>query len=158
MSETAIRVWRSSADELDVVAQLLSEFRDHLGGTAPPTEDMRESVGRIQADGAGEYLLGAVEDGEPSGVVQLRFRWSVWTTSEDCWLEDLFVHESARRHGLGRALVEGSMDRARERGSKRIELDTNDVNEAAIALYESCGFSLAPKPPGNSLFLGRRLD
>ena len=35
------------------------------------------------------------------GVAQIRFRWSVWKTAEDCWLEDLYVRESARRAGSG---------------------------------------------------------
>ncbi len=107
--------------------------------------------------GDGEYLLAAV-DGDPAGVSQLRFRWSVWTSAEDCWLEDLYVRESARRAGVGRALVEASLERARSRGCKRIELDVNEGNEAALALYESCGFSLQPKPPGRTLFVSRRLD
>jgi GNAT superfamily N-acetyltransferase len=104
----------------------------------------------------GEFLLGAV-DGEPVGVCQLRFRWSVWKSAEDCWLEDLFVREEARRSGLGRALVEAALERARERGCKRIELDVNEDNGAARALYEACGFLTEPKPPGRTLFIGRPL-
>ncbi len=92
------------------------------------------------------------------GVAQIRFRWSVWASAEDCWLEDLFVRDDARRTGLGRALVEACCDRARERGCKRIELDTNEDNAAALALYQACGFSVDPKGAGSrSLFLGRRL-
>lgn len=91
-------------------------------------------------------------------MAQLRFRWSVWTSAEDCWLEDLYVGEAARRRGLGRALVRTAVKRARERGCKRIELDVDERNDAALALYRACGFSLEPKPPGRTLFIGRRLD
>ena len=155
---TDVRTWRAQEEDLDGVAQLISEFRDHLGGSGPPEiDELRQNAARILGGGDGEYLLGAVGEGEPAGVVQLRFRWCIWTSAEDCWLEDLFVRESTRRTGLGRALVNASFDRARERGCKRIELDTNAGNDAAIALYESSGFSLAPKPPGDSLFLGRKL-
>ena len=149
------RVWLAGEDELDDVAQLISEFRDHFGKAEPTLETLRERVGRIVIDG-GEYLLGAAGDTQPAGVAQLRFRPSVWS-SGDCWLEDLFVRESARGAGLGRALVEASFDRARERGCARIELDTNEENHAAIALYEACGFSTRPKGPDRSLFLGRKL-
>jgi GNAT superfamily N-acetyltransferase len=104
----------------------------------------------------GEYLLGAVDGGPAAGVCQVRFRWSVWKSAEDCWLEDLFVREEARRTGLGRALVEAAVARARERGCKRIELDVNEGNAAALALYEACGFQLEWKAPGaRSLFIGR---
>jgi GNAT superfamily N-acetyltransferase len=152
-----MRVWRASMGDLDTVADLIGAFRDHWGKSEPSLDEIRESVERIMAGGDGEYLLGAVVDGEATGVAQIRFRWSVWTSADDCWLEDLFVLESARRTGLGRALVEACCDRARERGCRRIELDTNEDNEAALALYEACGFQLEPKPPGRTLFLGRKL-
>jgi len=152
-----VRVWRAGEDELDAVAKLIAGFRDHWHKSEPAVASIRASAARILAGGDGEYLLAAAGDGAPSGVAQLRFRFSVWTSAEDCWLEDLFVEGDARGAGLGRALVEASFDRARERGCKRIELDVNADNEAAIALYEACGFSLEPKGPGRTLFLGRRL-
>jgi ribosomal protein S18 acetylase RimI-like enzyme len=85
-------------------------------------------------------LLGAPGDGPPAGVVGLRFRHTVWTDAEDCWIEDVFVEESARGGGLGRALVEAALARARERGCVRVDLDTQADNTRAIRLYESLGF------------------
>jgi GNAT superfamily N-acetyltransferase len=119
---------------------------------------MLASVRRIMAGSDGQYLLAAPDEGaEPAGVAQLRFRWSVWKTAEDCWLEDLFVREEARGSGLGRRLVEAAVQRAKERGCRRIELDVNEDNETAQALYVACGFSLEPKPPGRTLFVSRPL-
>ena len=146
----------AGAGEAPVVARLLCEFRDWWGNSGPSDEDMLASVRRIMEGGDGEFLLG-VFDGEPVGVCQVRFRWSVWKTAPDCWLEDLYVREAARRAGLGRALVEAALDRARERGCRRIELDVNEDNAAALALYAACGFTLEPKPPGRTLFIGRAL-
>ncbi len=151
-----MRVWVAGVDELDAAAQLISEFRDHWGKPEPSLEAIREKLGHIDAGPDGEYLLGAFGETEAAGVVQLRFRESVWSAG-DCWLEDLFVRQSARGAGLGRALVEASLERARARGCGRIELDTNEDNEAAIALYRATGFSLEPKGPGRTLFLGRKL-
>ena len=59
----------------------------------------------------------------------------------DCLLEDLYVEDPARRHGLGEALVNAAVERARERGCRRIELDVNDANTPALTLYERLGFS-----------------
>lgn len=89
-----------------------------------------------------EFLLGTPDDDSPpSGVVQLRYRHSIWTASDDAWLEDLFVTETARRSGLGRAMVLAAIDRAEERNCRRIELDVDDVNQAAVALYKDLGFA-----------------
>ena len=151
-------IWTAGVDEAAAVARLLGEFRDWWGNGEPSDAEMLASVRRIMAGGDGEFLLGAAGVAEePHGVCQIRFRWSVWKGAEDCWLEDLYVREAARRAGLGRALVEGAVARARERGCRRIELDVNEDNAAALALYEACGFTLEPKPPGRTLFAGRAL-
>ena len=151
-----MRVWRAESAEAADVARLIAEFGAWFGNQTPDEDGIRASVERIISGSDGEYLLGAV-DGEPVGVCQVRFRWSVWKSAEDCWLEDLFVREEARRSGLGRALVEAALERARERGCQRIELDVNEGNAAARALYEACGFQTEPKPPGRTLFIGRPL-
>ena len=151
-----MKVWRAEAAEAADVARLIAEFGAWWGKNVVPEDEVRASVDRIMSGDDGEFLLGAV-DGEPVGVCQLRFRWSVWKSAEDCWLEDLFVREEARRSGLGRALVEAALERARKRGCKRIELDVNEDNGAARALYEACGFLTEPKPPGRTLFIGRQL-
>jgi ribosomal protein S18 acetylase RimI-like enzyme len=86
-------------------------------------------------------------------VTQLRFRWSVWRASEDCLLEDLYVSPAARGSGLGRALVAATIERARARGARRIELDTAERNEAAVKLYTSFGFSYDAYEGGHAVFL-----
>jgi ribosomal protein S18 acetylase RimI-like enzyme len=45
-----------------------------------------------------------------------------------------------RRRGLGRALLEGTLERARAKGLLRVELEVYASNGTAIALYERCGF------------------
>ena len=153
-----MRIWRAEPADSATVARLIAEFGEWWGSQGPPADEVRASVERIMAGGDGEYLLGAPGGGaEAAAVCQLRFRWSVWKSAEDCWLEDLYVREGARRTGLGRALVEAAVERARERGCKRIELDVNEENVPARALYEACGFLTEPKPPGRTLYVARPL-
>ena len=100
----------------------------------------------------------ATENDAAAGVCQLRYRLSVWTGSEDCTLEDLFVDAGVRGSGLGRELVAAALERARERGCARIELDANDANAPALALYRSAGFeSWSAAAGGHDLFMRRRL-
>jgi ribosomal protein S18 acetylase RimI-like enzyme len=151
-------VWLAAPDETDAVARLLVEFRDHLGHTSPSEDSLRASVKLLIGRTDSEFWLGAPADGTPArGICQLRFRHCVWTAAEDCWLEDLFVSPEARRSGVGRALVQRALDRARERGCRRVELDTNEHNDRAIRLYESLGFSATSKGTSPSLLLGARL-
>jgi GNAT superfamily N-acetyltransferase len=147
--------WIAEPNEAETVARLMGAFRDELGLAAPSDDDMRDGVKRLLKDPHTEFLLGAPERGAPAGgVAQLRFRYGLWRSGGDCLLEDLFVAPPARGAGLGRALVRASIDRARVRGCRRIELDVNERNEAAIALYESFGFSaLANAYDGRDLYM-----
>ena len=149
------RAWLAEPGEAEAVARLLIGFRDHYGRSDPPDETFHAGVARLIADAATEYLLAAVPgEDEPAGVCQVRYRHSLWTASEDCWLEDLFVAESARRAGLGEALVACAVERARARGCGRIELDVSRSNRAAWALYERMGFSPSYKPPAPNVLMG----
>jgi GNAT superfamily N-acetyltransferase len=128
-------------------------FRSWTQRDEPDDASFEASVRRLLTDPNTDFLLG----GEPAaGVCQLRYRFAVWTGTEDCCLEDLFVEEEARGTGVGRQLVEAALARARERGCARIELDANEANPVAVALYESLGFESWSDPPGGRNLLMRR--
>jgi GNAT superfamily N-acetyltransferase len=151
------RTWLAEPREAPDVARLLVGFRDWYGRSEPPDETFLAGVERLIVRPDTEYLLSAAGDGEPSGVCQLRYRYGVWMAAEDCWLEDLFVEETARGAGLGEALVAAAIERARDRGCGRIELDVSESNRAAWALYERMGFSAGYKPPAPNVLMGLKL-
>jgi GNAT superfamily N-acetyltransferase len=146
----------ATSEDVGDVVRLIAEFRDWWGKTEPADDRIRAVVERLIPADSAEFLL-AYEDDRAVGVCQLRYRLSVWTGADDCWLEDLFVTEAARRGGHGRALVEAALESARARGCRRIELDVNEQNTGAIRFYESLGFATEPKPPGRTLFVSRIL-
>ena len=156
---SSARAWVAQPDEAEVVAALLVEFRDHQGSDWPSANSFLASVERLLEDRDTEFLLASRDDDSaPAGVLQLRFRLSVWKAAPDAWLEDLFVTEAARRAGVGEALLTLTVERATLRGARRIELDTNECNAAALALYERHGFSTRSKGgEGRDLLLGRPL-
>ena len=84
----------------------------------------------------------------------------MWTGADDCWMEDLFVRPEPQGRGLGRALVEAALQRARERGCLRVELDVDEDNRAARALYARLGFDEHAKtgPPERTLFVGYHFE
>jgi ribosomal protein S18 acetylase RimI-like enzyme len=143
-------------DDVPAVARLLGEFHDHLGKPRPSPDELRGSVRRVMDGGDGEFLIAFAGDGEPAGFAQLRWRWAVWTRAFDAWLEDLFVSERYRRSGLGKELVAAVIERARERGCVRLELDVDEDNDAGRALYRRAGFSERSKGSARSLLLGLR--
>ena len=130
-------------------------FRNWWERDEPDDATFEAGVRRLLADPNTDFLLA----GDPAiGVCQLRYRLAVWTGSEDCCLEDIFIEEEARGTGVGRALIEAAFERARRRGCARIQLDTNETNTSAVGLYRSLGFeSFADPPGGDSLLMRRRL-
>jgi ribosomal protein S18 acetylase RimI-like enzyme len=152
------RVWPATPEDIETVSALIAAFRDWWGKDEPALERIRATTATLLDDPDTEFLLAAADGNQPAtGVCQLRYRLSVWTGADDCWLEDLYVDESARGTGLGRALVNAAFERARARGCRRIELDVNESNADAIAFYEALGFTIEPKPPGRTLFVARKL-
>jgi ribosomal protein S18 acetylase RimI-like enzyme len=150
------QTWIADLDEAETVASLLVAFRNHMGKDWPSDNAFLAVVEKLMEDQRTEFLLGAPHaDAPPSGVVQLRYRLSVWTASDDCWLEDLYVREDARGSGLGRALVERAAARASERGCRRLELDVAIDNAVARRLYDGAGFGT--KSDDGDLFLQRPL-
>jgi len=151
--------WRAEPHEAETVASLLVQFRDHMGRDWPSENAFLAGVERLIERTDTEFLLGCPdEDSPPAGVCQLRFRHGLWMAAEDCWLEDLYVSEPARRSGVGAALMDAALKRARERGCRRVELDVSDANEAALALYERYGFTTGKEPGTRDLFMGARLE
>jgi ribosomal protein S18 acetylase RimI-like enzyme len=62
-------------------------------------------------------------------------------------IEDVVVDESARRKGIGEALVRGAIELARESGAEGVSLTSNPKREAANQLYQSMGFQLRQTNP-----------
>jgi GNAT superfamily N-acetyltransferase len=154
------RVWQADPHEAEVVGQLLIDFRNHLGVDWPSENAFLAGVDRLIEDPHTVFLLAAPDDDSPpAAVAQVRFRYGIWWAAQDCLLEDLFVHEDARGTGLGRALVQAVADLARERGCRRIELDANEDNAAALALYRSFGFDAQDdRYGGRNLFMRLHLE
>ncbi len=146
----------AGAEDAADVTRLLLAFRDHYGYPEPSDAAFAAGVERLLGSDDCAFLLGAVDEGAPAAAVaQLRFRFGIWLDATDCLLEDLFVLEEARGSGLGRAMVEATIQQARAHGARRIELDVDAENAAALALYRSAGFGA--KSAETDLYLRLRL-
>ena len=88
------------------------------------------------------WLLGAYADGNLLGIVHYLYHRSCWTVGNYCYLQDLFVADSARKLGLGRALIEAVYREAKAAGASRVHWLTHETNTTARALYDT----LADRP------------
>lgn len=80
--------------------------------------------------------LGARIDGQVVGLTHFLFHNSAWTRTPVCYLQDLYVDEAARGHGVARLLIEAVATRARTAASTRLYWLTQDHNATARRLYD----------------------
>jgi GNAT superfamily N-acetyltransferase len=81
----------------------------------------------------------AERDGRAVGFALFFSSFSTWVGRPGLYLEDLFVRESERGQGVGKALFLHLAAIARERNYGRMEWSVLDWNEPAIAFYRSLG-------------------
>jgi ribosomal-protein-alanine N-acetyltransferase len=65
-----------------------------------------------------------------------------WLVADEVHVLDVAVHETRRREGIGRALLDDLASFARERGGRHVYLEVRRSNEPAINLYRHAGFTL----------------
>jgi GNAT superfamily N-acetyltransferase len=136
--ETHHPIRLASAADAPTFGRLLHAFSAEFEEPTPSADVIAERAAPLIESGEVTVLFG----GEgPDGFAELRFRPSLYTGALDAYLEELYVVPERRGHGLGRALLEAAMDHARERGAARIDLGTSEDDTAALALYESAGFT-----------------
>lgn len=61
-------------------------------------------------------------------------------TARRAWIEDVIVDESVNGQGIGTALTEAMIARARELGCRTVDLTSRPSRAAANHLYEKVGF------------------
>jgi GNAT superfamily N-acetyltransferase len=92
----------------------------------------------------GGRILMAIEDGEAVGCCALL------KLDEDAYeLAKMAVTPGQQGKGLGRALLEAAIERAKALGASRLWLETNSALGPALSLYRSFGFKQVAIQPSD---------
>ena len=121
---------------LEEVRAILREYASSLAIDLS-FQDFAQELADLPGEYAAPYgmlLLGLV-GGASVGCVAVR-RWQ----DRICEMKRLYVRDSFKGQGHGRALAEHAIDWARRAGYKRMRLDTLPSMAAAQRLYENLGF------------------
>ena len=101
----------------------------------PPT---REELAALIQEPSSTLLLVRSDDGQIIGALTLAV-YRVPTGVRSI-IEDVIVDMSARRQGVGEALMQAAIRIAREKGAQKIALSSNPMRVAANNLYVKLGF------------------
>lgn len=124
--------------DLDAVAPLFDAYRQFYGQPADPAR-ARAFIGERLRHGDAVILL-AQRGGAVAGFTQLYPLFSSVRTGRIWQLNDLYVAPPARRHGVGRALLDAARDHAAASGALGLQLETQRSNAAAQRLYAALGW------------------
>ena len=120
-------------------------------GGASPNADYLARVADVGARAKHALVLGAFEGGRVLGTVTLELNGRIPGGHPRAPLEEdqanvrmLGVDPGAQRRGIGRRLMEASIDAARRAGKHRVTLETTEEMTAAQQLYEAMGFVRGP--------------
>ncbi|HZO83224.1 MAG TPA: GNAT family N-acetyltransferase [Candidatus Binataceae bacterium] len=124
-------------------AELILHFIRGLAEYERQPDAVRASAASLRAqmeaaDPPFECLI-AERDGEPAGFALFFRNYSTWSGRPGLYLEDLFVSEPHRGHGVGKALLKRLAAIALERGWARMEWAVLDWNTAAQGFYRALG-------------------
>lgn len=78
-------------------------------------------------------------DGQAVGFAVYFRNFSTFIGKQGLYLEDIFVRQEWRGHGIGKALLLAVVRRAHELGCQRVDWCVLDWNQPAIEFYESLG-------------------
>ncbi|MFF8727776.1 GNAT family N-acetyltransferase [Streptomyces sp. NPDC015171] len=115
----------------------------------PPFFDERHGPDQYLVAESGATVLGYIRLVHPTPLASNAHVLSI---------QGFAVAEEARGRGVGRALVRAAVDRARDRGARRLTLRVLGHNAPARALYASEGFAVEGVLPGEFHIDGAYVD
>ena len=154
-----MQIVTAGLQHLDLLAELFDAYRQFYRQPAA-RKRARDFLAARMSQRESIVFLALDEDGSALGFTQLYPTFCSVATAGIWVLYDLFVADSARRRGVGRALMERAREHALSTGAGRIDLSTAQDNAPAQALYEDLGYQkdteffvysldLGPQRPGS---------
>jgi len=103
----------------------------------PPGRDQLEAMARSEAT-----IVFIARDPDRGGEIVGSLSLALFRipTGLRAWIEDVVVDESARGRGVGAALNQAALGRARAAGARTVDLTSRPSRHAANRLYRRLGF------------------
>jgi GNAT superfamily N-acetyltransferase len=158
-----------SADRGAIEAVTLAAYEQYAALMPAHWEGYRQNILATLAAAKPDAQIVAEEEGRIVGTVLLYPAGSVMArpgggsiTLAEPEVRLLAVAPAARGRGVGAALMNKCVSRARQSGAAALTLHTTDIMQSAMRLYERLGFRRAPgldiQPAPGVIIKGYRLD
>ena len=131
-------------DALDGDAEALAPLMEQLMHRPCTPEQIRSRLSRLATTGADRVMV-AVLNGRVVGVAGVTYAWLFHLDTPTARLMSVVVDESCRGQGIGRRLIEASVEQDRAWGCDRLELTSRLERSDAHSFYETVGFEQTSK-------------
>jgi GNAT superfamily N-acetyltransferase len=132
----------ATADDAEAISKLALEFHGYLNALGDSTKFLFNASTYLR-DGFGERpaFLGLVAESDETvvGYLIVDFGYDTDRSRRLAYVNDLFVTESCRGQGVGKALMSRAAETAREHGAETLWWGVYDRNDSAMRFYESLG-------------------
>ena len=135
------RISPATASDVPVILEFIRQLAEYekLSHAVEATEEHLRRT--LFGDHPYAEVLIAFWDELPVGFALFFHNYSTFLARPGIYLEDLFVNESARGRGVGKALLTRLAEVAITRGCGRVEWSVLDWNAPAIEFYQRMGAS-----------------
>lgn len=125
--------------DVDTILAFMRPFYEH--DKVPFDEALaRRALARIVRDRALGRVWVICDGADPIGYVVLTLGYSLEYHGRDACVDELYIHESRRRQGIGAKAVRFLEQACRELDVQALHLEADRPNVAAQELYRKLGF------------------
>ena len=135
---------KASRKDISSIVELIAD--DELGRTrenfqTPLPQEYVAAFANINDDQNQELIVVENEHAELIGTMQLSFiQYLTYRGGIRAQIEAVRIKRDYRGRGIGKAMFEWAINRAKERNAHLLQLTTDKRRPKAIAFYESLGF------------------
>jgi GNAT superfamily N-acetyltransferase len=127
------------ANDVSTILAFIRDLADYERLAHEVVADERSLAATLFSSTPGAEVLIAELSGQPVGFALFFQSYSTFLAKPGLYLEDLFVRPTARKHGIGSALMSALARIAVERQYGRFEWSVLDWNTPALDFYKALG-------------------
>jgi len=128
-------------NDLETLTSLLQElFSIEKDFTANPTKQL-VGLQQLLAESQRARIFVARDTDKVIGFCCVQLVISTSQGSYSAWIEDVIVAKDFRGQGIGKALLNHTINWAKQQGATRAQLLVDNQNTAAIQFYQKIGWS-----------------
>lgn len=140
-----MNIRKATGTDIPFIVQMLAD--DELGRLredykAPLPVCYTNAFEKINADSNQQLLVAESNSGQITGTLQLTFiQYLTYQGGIRAQIEAVRVHKESRGKGVGKAMIEWAIEKAKDEGAHVVQLTTDKKRPEAIKFYENLGFN-----------------